>query len=118
MEGDLWSGLRRCLRIGVARLFCVMDSGERCNKKERRIEETKIVKRMVKIVKRGGEIVRMSVPEIESEYILWTSERAKDRSNSELPTKGSKKQEGRFLLPIWGNVLPRRTDGDRGDRAS
>src|SRR6266853_3560004 len=61
-EGDLWSGLRRCLRIGVARLFCVMDFGERCNEKERRIEETKIVKRMVKIVKRVSRCLSEKLP--------------------------------------------------------
>jgi hypothetical protein len=50
-------GCAGVLRIGVARIFCVMDFATRCNKKERRIEETKIVKRMVKIMKRVKRLI-------------------------------------------------------------
>ena len=39
---------------GASRSFCVNDFAERCNEKETKNEETKIVKWVVGIVRRGG----------------------------------------------------------------
>ena len=50
-EGDLWSGARSCLEHGASRSFCVNDFEERCNEKETKDEETKIVRRGVEIVR-------------------------------------------------------------------